>query len=136
MGFAEAVDCPVILVADIDRGGVFAHIVGTLACLSESERARTIGFVINRFRGDIKLLEPGLDWLEQQTGKPVLAVLPYLHGLFLDAEDAVQPVQASTRRLPRGRSQPAAHEQPHRLRRAARPSRRRPALRAPGRADS
>jgi adenosylcobyric acid synthase len=95
MGFAEAVGCPVILVADIDRGGVFAHIVGTLSCLSESERARIIGFVINRFRGDIALLEPGLEWLEQQTGKPVLAVLPYLHGLFLDAEDAVQPVQAS-----------------------------------------
>jgi len=95
MGFAEAVDCPVILVADIDRGGVFAHIVGTLSCLSQSERDRTIGFVINRFRGDIALLEPGLEWLEQQTGKPVLAVLPYLHGLFLDAEDAVQPVQAS-----------------------------------------
>ncbi|HEX7634478.1 MAG TPA: cobyric acid synthase [Noviherbaspirillum sp.] len=93
MGFAEAVDCPVILVADIDRGGVFAHIVGTLACLSESERKRIIGFVINRFRGDISLLEPGLEWLEQQTGKPVLAVLPYLHGLFLDAEDAIQPAQ-------------------------------------------
>jgi adenosylcobyric acid synthase len=94
MGFAEAVDCPVILVADIDRGGVFAHIVGTLSCLSQSERDRIIGFVINRFRGDIKLLEPGLEWLEQQTGKPVLAVLPYLHGLYLDAEDAVQAVQA------------------------------------------
>jgi adenosylcobyric acid synthase len=94
MGFAEAVDCPVILVADIDRGGVFAHIVGTLSCLSESERQRIVGFVINRFRGDISLLEPGLAWLEQQTGKPVLAVLPYLHGLYLDAEDAVQPVQA------------------------------------------
>jgi adenosylcobyric acid synthase len=66
-----------------------------LSCLSESERQRIIGFVINRFRGDIKLLEPGLEWLEQQTGKPVLAVLPYLHGLYLDAEDAVQPVQAS-----------------------------------------
>jgi len=90
MGFAEAVDCPVILVADIDRGGVFAHLVGTLSCLSDSERARIVGFVINRFRGDIKLLEPGLDWLEAQTGKPVLAVLPYLHGLYLDAEDAVQ----------------------------------------------
>jgi adenosylcobyric acid synthase len=94
MGFAEAVDCPVILVADIDRGGVFAHIVGTLSCLSQSERDRIVGFVINRFRGDIKLLEPGLEWLEQQTGKPVLAVLPYLHGLYLDAEDAVQAVQA------------------------------------------
>jgi adenosylcobyric acid synthase len=93
MGFAEAVDCPVILVADIDRGGVFAHIVGTLACLSESERRRIAGFVINRFRGDISLLQPGLDWLERQTGKPVLAVLPYLHGLFLDAEDAVKPEQ-------------------------------------------
>jgi adenosylcobyric acid synthase len=93
MGFAEAVDCPVILCADIDRGGVFAHIVGTLSCLSESERKRVIGFVINRFRGDIKLLEPGLDWLEAQTGKPVLAVVPYLHGLYLDAEDAVQPAQ-------------------------------------------
>jgi adenosylcobyric acid synthase len=92
MGFAEAVDCPVLLVADIDRGGVFAHLVGTLACLSESERARMIGFVINRFRGDISLLEPGLEWLERQTGKPVLAVLPYLHSLYLDAEDAVQPV--------------------------------------------
>ncbi|NIA57961.1 cobyric acid synthase [Massilia sp. TW-1] len=96
MGFAEAVDCPVILVADIDRGGVFAHIVGTLACLSDSERARIVGFVINRFRGDIGLLEPGLAWLERQTGKPVLAVLPYLHGLYLDAEDAVQAVAPGT----------------------------------------
>lgn len=93
MGFAEAVDCPVILVADIDRGGVFAHFVGTLACLSESEQKRIVGFVINRFRGDISLLEPGLDWLEQTTGKPVLAVIPYLHGLMLDAEDAIQQKQ-------------------------------------------
>ena len=93
MGFAEAVDCPVILVADIDRGGVFAHFVGTLDCLSQSEQNRIIGFVINRFRGDISLLEPGLDWLEKKTGKPVLAVLPYLHGLMLDAEDAIQSSQ-------------------------------------------
>ncbi|WMW79283.1 cobyric acid synthase [Undibacterium cyanobacteriorum] len=90
MGFAEAVDCPVILVADIDRGGVFAHFLGTLACLSQSEQDRVIGFVINRFRGDLSLLESGLDWLEQKTGKPVLAVIPYLHGLMLDAEDAIQ----------------------------------------------
>jgi len=94
MGFAEAVDCPVILIADIDRGGVFAHIIGTLACLSESERNRIVGFVINRFRGDISLLEPGLDWLEERTGKPVLAVLPYFAGLFLDAEDAIDQEQA------------------------------------------
>jgi len=89
MGFAEAVDCPVIIVADIDRGGVFAHLVGTLDLLSASEQARVVGFVINRFRGDIALLESGLDWLEQRTGKPVLGVLPYLHGLMLDAEDAI-----------------------------------------------
>jgi adenosylcobyric acid synthase len=89
MGFAEVVDCPVILIADIDRGGVFAHIVGTLALLSETEKARVIGFVINRFRGDIALLQPGLDWLEKETGKPVLGVLPYLHNLHIEAEDAV-----------------------------------------------
>ena len=89
MGFAEMVDCPVILVADIDRGGVFAHLTGTLDLLSKSEQQRTLGFVINRFRGDISLLQGGLDWLEARTGKPVFGVLPYLHGLTLDAEDAV-----------------------------------------------
>ncbi|AWI78637.1 cobyric acid synthase CobQ [Parazoarcus communis] len=89
MGFAEAADVPVILVADIDRGGVFAHLVGTLDLLSPSEQARVKGFVINRFRGDIGLLQSGLDWLEARTGRPVFGVLPYLHGLFLDAEDAL-----------------------------------------------
>lgn len=95
MGFAELVDCPVLLIADIDRGGVFAHIVGTLELLSETERARVAGFVINRFRGDLSLLQPGLDWLEQRTGKPVLGVLPYLHGLHLDAEDAIAAAEAA-----------------------------------------
>ena len=89
MGFAEKVDCPVILIADIDKGGVFAHIVGTLELLSTSEQKRIVGFVINRFRGDVALLQPGIDWLEKRTGKPVLAVLPYLHDLYLDAEDSV-----------------------------------------------
>ena len=89
MGFAELADCPVILIADIDRGGVFAHLVGTLELLSESERDRVVGFVINRFRGDMSLLQSGLDWLEARTGKPVLGVLPYLSGLHLDAEDAL-----------------------------------------------
>ena len=89
MGFAEAVDCPVILIADIDRGGVFAHLVGTLELLSSSEQARIAGFVINRFRGDLVLLDSGLRWLEQRTGKPVLGVLPFLQGLHLDAEDAI-----------------------------------------------
>ncbi|MCC6202786.1 MAG: cobyric acid synthase [Gammaproteobacteria bacterium] len=93
MGFAEAVDCPVVLIADIDRGGVFAHLVGTLELLSPSERARISGFVINRFRGDLGLLQPGLDWLEQRTGKPVFGVLPYLHGLHIAAEDAIDTRQ-------------------------------------------
>jgi len=89
MGFAEAVDCPVLLIADIDRGGVFAHLVGTLALLSETEQARVAGFVINRFRGDVDLLMPGIEWLKARTGKPVLGILPYLHGLHLEAEDAL-----------------------------------------------
>ena len=94
MGFAEAVDCPVVLVADIDRGGVFAHLTGTLACLSPSEQARTRGFIINRFRGDQTLLDPGLVWLEEKTAKPVFGVIPYLHGLHLDAEDAIKQEQS------------------------------------------
>ncbi|CAE6924773.1 C-diamide. NH(2) groups are provided by glutamine [Vibrio sp. B1REV9] len=93
MGFAEEADVPVIIIADIDRGGVFAHLYGTLALLSESEQARVKGFVINRFRGDISLLQSGLDWLEEKTGKPVLGVLPYLHGLNLEAEDAITSQQ-------------------------------------------
>ncbi|NER63894.1 cobyric acid synthase [Pseudomonas sp. MAFF212427] len=93
MGFAEAVDCPVILIADINRGGVFAHLVGTLELLSPSEQARVQGFVINRFRGDIGLLQPGLDWLEARTGKPVLGVLPYVMDLHLEAEDGLDQRQ-------------------------------------------
>ncbi len=98
MGFAEAVNCPVILIADIDRGGVFAHLVGTLELLSNSECARVQGFVINRFRGDLALLQPGLDWLEQRTGKPVLGVLPFLPGLHLEAEDGLALPPARQRR--------------------------------------
>ena len=89
MGFAEAADVPVVLVADIDRGGALAHIAGTLACLSEPERERIVGVVINRFRGSRTLLEPGLEWIERQCGKTVLGVLPFMHGLALDAEDAL-----------------------------------------------
>lgn len=89
MGFAESINCPVIIIADIDKGGVFAHLVGTLDLLSQSEQDRVIGFVINRFRGDISLLQSGLDWLEERTGKPVLGVLPFLKGFHLESEDAV-----------------------------------------------
>lgn len=93
MGFAEEVDCPVIIVGDIDRGGVFAHLTGTLDLLSESEQQRTLGFIINRFRGDIALLEPGLDWLEEKTHKKVFGVMPYLKGFHLEAEDSVTTEQ-------------------------------------------
>jgi len=96
MGFAEKADVPVIIVADIDRGGVFAHLYGTLALLSESEQKRVKGFVINRFRGDISLLQSGLDWLEEKTGKPVIGVLPYLHGFDLEAEDAINAQQITS----------------------------------------
>ena len=89
MGFAEKIDAPVLLIADIDRGGVFAHLVGTLDLLSDSERQRVKGMVINRFRGDPALLQPGIDWLEERTGTPVTGVLPYLHGLHLEGEDSL-----------------------------------------------
>ncbi len=90
MGFAEAVNCPVILISDIDRGGVFAHLTGTLNLLSVSEQVLIKGFVINKFRGDLSLLQNGLDWLEDYSNKQVLGVLPYLQDLKLDAEDAIR----------------------------------------------
>jgi adenosylcobyric acid synthase len=89
MRMAEWADAPVILVADIDRGGVFASIVGTLELLDKEEQERVKGFIINKFRGDISLLKPGLDWLELRTGKPVVGVLPYLNQLGIEAEDSV-----------------------------------------------
>ena len=95
MGFAEAVDCPVWLLGDIDKGGVFAQLVGTLELLAASEKQRIQGFIINRFRGDIELLKPGLDWLQARTDKPVLGVLPYLEGLHLEAEDSLSRGQSS-----------------------------------------
>lgn len=88
MRLAGWADAPVILVADIDRGGVFASIVGTLAILEPEEQDRIKGFIINKFRGDVSLLKPGLDWLEARTGKPVLGVIPYLHRLGLEDEDS------------------------------------------------
>lgn len=99
MGFAEEVDCPVLLVSDIDRGGVFAHLTGTLNILSASEQNRIQGFVINKFRGHLKLLQNGLDWLEERTNKSVVGVLPYIQDLKLDAEDAVPRLSSSNEGL-------------------------------------
>lgn len=93
MGFAEAVDCPVLLVGDINLGGVFAQLVGTLDLISESEANRIQGFIVNKFRGDISLLSDGLSWLENKTAKPVVGVLPFLHGLHLEAEDGLNTQQ-------------------------------------------
>lgn len=100
MNLAGWADAPVLLVADIDRGGVFAFIVGTLELLEPHERARVKGFIINKFRGDVSLLQPGLDWLEERTGIPVLGVLPFLPQLRIEAEDSV--VLEGTSRRQRG----------------------------------
>ncbi|MBP2018436.1 adenosylcobyric acid synthase [Symbiobacterium terraclitae] len=89
MTTAELLDADVILVADIDRGGVFAAIVGTLALLRPHERARVKGLVINRFRGDPTLFADGVRWLEERTGLPVVGVIPYLPDLGLDEEDSL-----------------------------------------------
>ena len=82
-------DAAVVLVADIDRGGVFAQVIGTMDLLSPEERQRVIGIVINKFRGDIQLFEDGVKMIEERTGVPVLGVLPYLRNLELDQEDSV-----------------------------------------------
>jgi adenosylcobyric acid synthase len=103
MGLAEAADLPVVVVGDIDRGGVLAHLLGTVACLSPSDQARIAGFVINKFRGDLSLLEPGLAQLEELTGRPTLGVVPFADDLWLDAEDSLASVVGHTV----GRSSPA-----------------------------
>ena len=90
MGLAELVDAPVLLVGDIDRGGVFAQLVGTMELLETQERARIAGFLINKFRGDPSLLTGGLDMLTVRTGVPVLGVIPYLN-LDIDDEDSLSP---------------------------------------------
>ena len=88
MGMAAMADAPVILVADIDKGGVFASIVGTIALLTDDEKTRVKGIIINKFRGDIKLLRPGIDVLEKIIGIPVIGVIPYME-INLEDEDSV-----------------------------------------------
>jgi adenosylcobyric acid synthase len=89
MGLARARRLPVLVVGDIDRGGVFAALYGTVALLEAADQELISGFVINKFRGDVTLLAPGLDRISALTRRPVLGVLPYLTGVWLDAEDAV-----------------------------------------------
>jgi adenosylcobyric acid synthase len=92
MGLAQAADLPVVVVGDIDRGGVLAHLFGTVAVLDPADQARIAGFVVNKFRGDPSLLEPGLAQLQALTGRPTLGVVPWADGLWLDAEDSLSAV--------------------------------------------
>ncbi len=89
MGLARAAGLPVLLVGDIDRGGVFASLFGTLALLEPADQALVAGFVINKFRGDASILAPGLDDLRGRTGRPVLGVLPFAEDLWMDGEDSL-----------------------------------------------
>ena len=88
MGMAELSDSPVLLVGDIDRGGVFASIYGTIMLMTEEEKKRIKGVIINKFRGDFEILKPGLDMIEELTGVPVLGVVPYTH-LQIEDEDSL-----------------------------------------------
>jgi adenosylcobyric acid synthase len=89
MGLARAADLPVIVVGDIDRGGLLAALYGTLAVLEAADQRHIAGFVVNKFRGDLRLLAPGLDMLRAMTGRPTFGVLPWRHDLWLDAEDSL-----------------------------------------------
>ncbi|WP_279633200.1 cobyric acid synthase [Nocardioides euryhalodurans] len=89
MGLARHAGIPSLLVGDIDRGGVFAAMHGTLALLDEADQALVSGLVINRFRGDVSLLDPALTQIRSLTGRPVLGVVPWLPGLWLDSEDSL-----------------------------------------------
>lgn len=86
---AAYADAPVLLVGDIHRGGIFAQLIGTLACIGPAERERVAGFIINRFRGDPELFADGVQWIEAQTGKKVYGVVPWFSHFDIEAEDSV-----------------------------------------------
>ncbi|WP_030408678.1 cobyric acid synthase [Streptomyces albus] len=90
MGLARACRLPVVVVGDIDRGGVFASLFGTTALLSREDQELVAGYLVNKFRGDVSLLEPGLEMLRGLTGRPTLGVLPHRHGLGIDEEDGLR----------------------------------------------
>lgn len=90
MGLARAAGLPVVVVGDIDRGGVFASFFGTTALLAPEDQALVAGYLVNKFRGDVSLLEPGLAMLRDLTGRPTLGVLPFAHGLGIDEEDGLR----------------------------------------------
>jgi adenosylcobyric acid synthase len=108
--FARAVGSRALLVADIDRGGVFASIVGTFALLDDEERDLICGFVINRFRGDLRLFAGGTEFLEERTGRPCFGVLPYIEELRIDQEDSVS---LEDRRVPSGSFRVGVIRLPH-----------------------
>ncbi|AVH59468.1 MULTISPECIES: cobyric acid synthase [Streptomyces] len=91
MGIARNARLPVLVVGDIDRGGVFASFFGTVALLSREDQELVAGFLVNKFRGDVSLLEPGLDMLDNLTGRRTYGVLPFQHGLGIDEEDGLRP---------------------------------------------
>ena len=147
MGLARAANLPVVIVGDIDRGGLLAHLFGTVAVLDPDDQALIAGFIVNKFRGDVALLEPGLRQLAELTGRPTYGVLPYTDDLWLDTEDAVPvlahrvlgtPQTASRRPVAAGRGAAVAPDlQLHRRRGAGLRTRRAGALgqgtRRPGR---
>ncbi|MGI9124070.1 MAG: cobyric acid synthase, partial [Mycobacterium sp.] len=92
MGLARSADLPVVIVGDIDRGGVLAHLFGTVAVLAPEDQALIEGFIVNKFRGDPALLAPGLEQLAGLSGRPTYGVLPYCEDLWLDAEDSLSVV--------------------------------------------
>lgn len=110
MGMAEAANAPVLLAGDIDRGGVFAQLYGTVKLLEEEEQKRIVGLIVNKFRGDIEILKPGLEMVEEKAGIPVLGVIPYIRvdiddedslAPRLDAKREVKPLDIAVIRIPR-----------------------------------